>query len=137
MKIRHGFVTNSSSSSFIIRAAKKIDEQYKGLLGKDMTKDNYLQVLAEESWIDLDEFGYTGEQKEDIKRLFGIDEKTYLIMQLIQNADTDFQQCIELAKYFEANPDAILNSITLEWGYEYDNPKMKEFMESAEVIFKD
>lgn len=137
MKIRQGFVTNSSSSSFIICAKKEIDEQYKNWLGKDMTKDNYLQVLVEESWIDTDSFGYTGEKKEDIMKLFGIDEKTYLLMSLLYDGDTDFCQCIEIAQYFEKHPDAVLNSITLEWGYESQNPKMKEFLESAEVVYKE
>ncbi len=136
MKIRCGFVTNSSSSSFIIRAKKKIDDQYKNMLGKDMTKDNFIDILIEESWIDTEKFAYSGISREEVMRLLNIDNRAYQLLALMAEDYDSINECIELAKYFDKNPDAVLNSISIDWGFEYDNPKLKEFMESAEVVLK-
>ena len=137
MKIRYGFVTNSSSSSFIIKANGIIDEKYRNLFSDDVTKDNYIQKIIEDSWIETDEFGYTGMKKEDIIKLFGIDEKAYFLMCIIQNNPDSINKCLELGEYFEKNPNDILHFITLDWDYEYYNPELKKFMDECDILYKE
>lgn len=136
MKTRLGFVTNSSSSSFIIKANSPINENYKKWFSDDITKENYINKILENTWIDTETFGYTGQNKEDVMKLLGIDEKAYILMCMIHEDYELIYDCLELAQYFEKNPNAVLHSITLDWGYEYTNPDLKEFMDECDIVIK-
>ena len=80
MKQRNGFVTNSSSSSFIISTNKEIPDKYKNFFDKiDKSKNIALEILKEKYDYVFDE--YELEKYASIKEQFNLnDEQTILML---------------------------------------------------------
>lgn len=90
MKIRNGFVSNSSSSSFIIAASKETNTKIKIEIEKDISElsDEEIKTIDALNGYFVDQYGYDWDCIEDMMKLDNNNEtkKSYLKCKRVINA---------------------------------------------------
>ena len=95
MKYRKGFVTNSSSCSFIVTIKEDIPEKYKNCFTK-ITKENLLSFFLNKNGIERDDnlsYSFSNEQS---KSLLVINDDILVLMNLIKYSSNDLDDYLTL-----------------------------------------
>lgn len=136
MKYRKGFVTNSSSSSFIVTIKEDIPEKYKNCFTK-ITKENLLSFFLNKNGIERDDnlsYSFSNEQS---KSLLGINDDVLVLMNLIKYSSNDLDDYLTLLEKFNENPNLELYEYSVDWNWEFDKDDLREYLKKCEVIISD
>ena len=95
MKIRSDFVTNSSSSSYIIRTKEELEEKKHSII--KITKENVVSVISNMFVFYTLSPNY---DNETIKKMFNLSEEQFLLLRLMDNSFLGFgiEEYIEIKK---------------------------------------
>ena len=129
MKIRTDFVTNSSSSSFVIATDAEIPERFANLL-KLVTKENALDVIKDTSsyeWVDIGE----DISDEELQEVCHLTDEQMTLLKL--NACGALGRYIHLLKSLEAS-DRPIYHIFVDRDWLYDNPELSHLIDDAILI---
>lgn len=126
MKIRNGFVTNSSSSSFILSSKKKAPEEYSKRL-IELTKENLFDFYKEEyKWHDC----YMSEDLQEALNLTE-DEKVLVIL----NEQGVLDEYLIAKKRLENMPeDEYLYYLYEDRDWLYGQEKLTEFIRESLIL---
>lgn len=112
MKVRFGFITNSSSSSFIISTTKEPPENIADFITK-ITKDNYVEKLNNEYCFEYDchvsaedykSIGFTDEQIFAINFMQKFGAHSYkVLMDALYGNESVYFSCIDNDVYYNFN----------------------------------
>ena len=136
MKYRQGFVTNSSSSSYIISIKNPIPAGYESCF-KKITKDNLLECILNKNGIEMDECVSYNLSNEEVKNLLGIDEKILPLLKLMQYNSGDFDDYLLLLKKFKENPELVLYEYSVDWDWEFDKEELRVYISTCDIILSD
>lgn len=136
MKYRKGFVTNSSSSSFIVNIKGDIPKKYKNCF-KKITKDNLLSYFLNKNYIDEDDKLSYNFSNEQVKSLLDIDDNILILMKFIKCDSSNFEDYLLLLEKFKENPNLELYEYFADWDWEFDKDDLREYLETCDIIISD
>lgn len=134
MKVRTDFVTNSSSSSFIIATKQSVPEKYKSIV-QQITKDNIFDVLKENPcyWNEWDLSCCISD--EELKKEEGLTDEQFAIIKLaVAGGYSIYKQIMESLDKKDAEP---IYMIFVERDYLYYADELNEFIENATLLEKE
>lgn len=130
MKIRNDFVTNSSSSSFIISTRAAIPEGYETNVDK-ITKETIIKVLERLSYeLDLEEnISYEVDDKK-LTELGNFTDEQLLIIRLIQSEQLALY--LDVKQRLEKGEKLYHIMVDRDWYYNQD--ELQRFVNASEMI---
>ena len=132
MKVRHDFVTNSSSSSYIISTKQEVPNQYNDTV-KRVTKENALDVIKEISDYEWTTITYEMENEEFQKLGNFTDEQMVLIKLSISGQLSTYLELMEnLDK--EENP---IYHIFVDRDWLYYQDVLQNFIDESVLLDKE
>lgn len=137
MKVRYGFVTNSSSSSYIIRVTNEnsiraIRPYVFNMYFKKLTKDSNVAeaVLGCTSAADYDAFEYTG-----LKELNVLTDEQYTLVRLANEGRLD--SYVKIKEALDSGAEIyVCDRIDRDYLYE-EREGLSEFINSNEILFEE
>lgn len=129
MKVRQDFVTNSSSSSFIISTSQEVPQNYVNVC-KLITKESLHEFYHDRyHWRDI---GYGSDEKlQEVANL--TDEQMLLIKMAI---DGELESYLDLKEKLEQTNEAIY-SIYVDRDWLYYQEELKKFIEGSNIVEAD
>lgn len=132
MKVRHDFVTNSSSSSYIISTKQEVPSQYRDTV-KRVTKENTLDVIKEISDYEWTTVTYEMDNEEFQKLGNFTDEQMVLIKLAISGQLSTY---LELMKNLDKEENPIYHIfVDRDWLYYQDI--LQKFIDEAVLLGKE
>ena len=130
MKIRNDFVTNSSSSSFIISTRAAIPEGYETNVDK-ITKETIIKVLERLSYeLDLEEnISYEVDDKK-LTELGNFTDEQLIIIRLIQSEQLALY--LDVKQRLEKGEKLYHIMVDRDWYYNQD--ELQRFVNASEMI---
>ena len=129
MKVRHDFVTNSSSSSYIISTKQEVPSQYRDTV-KRVTKENTLDVIKEISDYEWTTVTYEMNNEEFQKLGNFTDEQMVLIKLAISGQLSTY---LELMKNLDKEENPIYHIfVDRDWLYYQDI--LQKFIDEAVLL---
>jgi hypothetical protein len=127
MKFRKDFVTNSSSSSYIIATNKEIPSDYTNTV-KPLSLDYFYEEVSNAKW---NKISYDMEDEEFKKLGNFTDEQIKLIKLAIEG---DLNQYLEIKNKLEEDKEKPLYNIYVDRDWLYYQDALKQFIEESEII---
>lgn len=132
MKIRHDFVTNSSSSSFVIATNETIPEIYKNRV-EEITSENLIDKYKERVEFDYI-VGYSEEDDNKLKRVAKLNDEQILLIKLAVHDELD--EYLEVKEKLESEEfkDKKIYYIFEDRDWLYDQIELTNFINNSEII---
>ena len=127
MKFRSDFVTNSSSSSFIVQTNKEVPEQYKKFV-KLITNENICSIMVDRFY---DNYGGTLTYKmrnDDVQKYGNFTDEQMAIVYAIASNDLDFY--LELKEKIESGIPVYYLDVDRDWYWYQD--ELVAFVENSD-----
>ena len=129
MKVRRDFVTNSSSSSFIISTKQEVPSQYSDDI-KLITKENVLDIIKQMT--DYEWISITYEMKdEEFQKLGNFTDEQMMLIKLVVSDQLDTY--LHLIKIVESEQDPIYH-ILVDRNWLYYQDVLQDFINNATLI---
>lgn len=133
MKVRQDFVTNSSSSSFIISTKSSIPKGYENSVDK-IEQNTIVQTLEKLSYrLDIDDRITYEMEDEKLKEIGKFNDEQMFIIRLIQSEQLGLY--IDLKERLEKGENIYHILVDRDWLYYQD--VLCKFIDSAELIDKE